>query len=56
MAKQMMVSVTLRKPVADSDKANDFIDDIREIMGPYDDIVINGFCSKPLEDAPTPPK
>ena len=55
MAKQMVVSVTLRRPVADTDKANDFINETRLLMAAYEDLTISGFCSKQMEDPPTPP-
>lgn len=51
----MVVSVTLRKPVTDTVKANEFIDEVRVLMAADKDVAISGFISKQLEDPPAPP-
>jgi len=51
----MIVTVTLRKTVPDTVKANEFIAEVRELMKADNDVTIGGFLSKQLDDPPAPP-
>lgn len=54
MAKEMIVSVTLRKVVTDTAKGKKFIEEIRALMALYEDVIITGHCVQQLEDPPIP--
>lgn len=55
MAKEMIVSVALRKPVTDTAKGTKFIEEVRALMATYEDVIITGHCVLQLEDPPAPP-
>lgn len=51
----MILSIILRKEVADTAEAQTLLDFVADKVSPYPDVTVNGSCSETLELTPPPP-